>query len=176
MPAPDLSRIPVFYHNYVRQVAGDHLPDAFSAGTKTIISFLEQVPEEKRTYRYAEGKWTIKDILQHITDSERVFAYRALCFARLDPAPLPGFDENIFAAHAGAGRRAWNDLLDEFKTVRRSSEMLFASFDEKQLDAEGIANGNSIYVLGIGYIMVGHPLHHMNIIRERYLAPAAPAH
>src|SRR4249919_2219936 len=97
---PDLSRVPSFYHNYINEVAQDDLLEAFNAGTPAFIQFLENIPLLKREYRYAEGKWTIKEVLQHIIDSERVFAYRALRFARRDTTSLPGFDEKIFARNA----------------------------------------------------------------------------
>jgi hypothetical protein len=166
---PDLSRVPSFYHNYISQVPQNDLLEAFNAGTPAFIQFIENIPLLKREYRYAEGKWTIKEVLQHIIDGERVFAYRALRFARRDTTFLPGFDENTFANNAKTDKRDWDNVVDEFKAVRMASEYLFASFDDEQLDATGTANNNSIYVLGIGFIVVGHSLHHMNVIRERYL-------
>ena len=169
MSRPDLSRVPESYHNYIAQVPENNLMEAFKKGTASFIQFFENIPSSKYDHRYAEGKWTIKEVLQHIIDGERVFAYRALRFARKDPTPLPGFDENIFAANAKADKRNWNYLLEEFKTVRKSSEQLFTSFDEEQLNATGIASNHSNYVLGFGYIIVGHSLHHMKVIKERYL-------
>ena len=166
---PDLSRVPDFYHNYINQVPEDDIMEAFQKGSSVIIHLFENIPVEKRDYRYAEGKWTTKEVLQHIIDAERVFNYRALCFARKDPAPLPGFDENIFAAHAKADKRNWDDLLNEFKTVRKGSEILFASFDNEQLNSSGIANNHSNYVLAFGYVLVGHSLHHVRVLKERYL-------
>ena len=166
---PDLSRVPSFYHNYISHVSQDDLLEAFNAQTPAFIHFLESISPSKYDYRYAEGKWTIKEVLQHVTDAERVFAYRALRFARKDPTFLPGFDENAFAENAKADKRDWNNLVEEFKVVRMSSEYLFASFDHDQLDASGTANNNSVYVLGIGFLLVGHSLHHMKVIKERYL-------
>jgi len=165
---PDLSRVPQFYHNYVNHVPQDELIDAFNTETPVFIHFLENIPPDKYDYRYADNKWTIKEVLQHIIDAERVFAYRALRFARKDPTSLPGFDENLFADNAKASARNWNDLVEEFKTVRMASEYLFVSFDGDQLDAAGTANNNSIYVLAIGYVVIGHSIHHMNVIKERY--------
>ena len=163
---PDLSRVPEFYHNYINQVPENNIIEAFKNGTPSMIQFLENIPKEKQNFRYADGKWTIKEVLQHIVDGERVFDYRALCFARKDPAPLPGFDENIFAANAKADKRNWDDLLEEFKVVRRGSEILFAY---EQLNSTGIANNRSNYALAFGYVLVGHSLHHMKVIKERYL-------
>jgi len=166
---PDLSRVPEFYHGYINQVPEDDLMQAFKNGTSSFIQLIENIPVEKRDYRYAEGKWTIKEVLQHIIDGERVFDYRALCFARKDPSPLPGFDENIFATNAKADKRKWDELLEEFKAVRKGSEILFGSFDDEQLNTEGVANNHKNYVLAFGYVVVGHSLHHIRIIRERYL-------
>jgi DinB superfamily len=166
---PDLSRVPKYYHNYISQVPDDELIEAFNATTPAFIQFLEDIPPGKHDYRYADGKWTIKELLQHIIDAERVFAYRALCFARKDQTFLPGFDENTYADNAKADKREWNDLVGEFKFVRIASEYMFSSFDEEQLDATGTANNNSVYVLAIGYILIGHCLHHMKVIKEKYL-------
>jgi len=166
---PDLSRVPEFYHGYINQVPEDDLMQAFKNGTSSFIQLIENIPVEKRDYRYADGKWTIKEVLQHIIDGERVFDYRALCFARKDPSPLPGFDENIFAANARTDKRKWDELVEEFKAVRKGSEILFGSFDDEQLNTEGVANNHKNYVLAFGYVVVGHSLHHVRIIRERYL-------
>ena len=130
---------------------------------------MESIPPEKYDYRYKVGKWTVKEVLQHIIDAERIFGYRALRFARKDPTFLPGFDENSYADNAKADKRDWTNLLEEFKAVRKTSEFLFGSFNDEQLDAAGTANNNSNYVLGIGFIVIGHSIHHKNVLRERYL-------
>ncbi|HSU28562.1 MAG TPA: DinB family protein [Chitinophagaceae bacterium] len=169
MPKPDLSRVASPYHNYINQVQEDDLASAFANGTKNFTGFIESIPAGKQDYKYAPGKWSIKEVLQHIIDGERVFAYRALCFARMDSTPLPGFEENLWAENAHCENRKWNDLVEEFRTVRKASEILFASFNEEQLEASGIASGNPNYVLGFGYIIIGHSLHHQRIIKERYL-------
>ncbi len=169
MPKPDLSRVASPYHNYLNQVQEDDLSKAFSNETKNFVGFLGSIPAEKHDHRYAPGKWTIKELLQHIIDGERVFAYRALSFARMDSTPLPGFEENEWAENAHCDNRKWNEMVEEFKTVRKSSELLFASFNEEQLEAGGTASGNPNYVRGFGYIIVGHSLHHQRIITERYL-------
>jgi hypothetical protein len=166
---PDLSRVPSFYHNYISLVPQDDLLEAFNVQTPAFIQFIENIPPDKYDYRYAAAKWTVKEVLQHIIDAERVFSYRALCFARKDPTFLPGFDENLYADNAKADKRDWNNLVEESNTVRMASEYLFASFDDDQLDATGTSNNNSIYVLGVGFIVVGHSLHHLKVIKERYL-------
>ncbi len=166
---PDLSRVGSFYHNYINHVSEDNLSEAFAKESASMIRFLETIPPDKYDYRYAEGKWTIKEVLQHIIDAERIFAYRALRFARKDPTPLPGFDENLFAAEAKADARTWDKLVEEFKIVRRSSELLFNSFDEEQLQSNGISSNSPNYVLAVGFILIGHAMHHQRIIKERYL-------
>ena len=169
MPRPDLSRVPIFYHNYINQVPEDDLTGSFKKQSEVFIKFLEKIPKDKHDYRYAKDKWTLKELLQHIIDAERIFCYRALRFARNDATPLPAFDEDSYALHSKADKRDWNELVDEFKSVRKSSQYLFNSFDPDQLNASGVSNNASIYVLGIGFITIGHTLHHKKIIEERYL-------
>jgi len=169
MPRPDLSRVPDFFHGYISKVKEDDLMAGLKSSTKNLFDLLKSIPPEKHDYRYADGKWTIKEVLQHMLDGERVFTYRALRFARKDDTPLPGFDENLFAQTAKADKRNWNDMVEEFTALRRSSEVMFASFDNEQLEAEGNASERSIYVLAIGYIVAGHVNHHCQIIKERYL-------
>ena len=171
MARPDLTRVPEYYHKYIDQVKEDDLMKALKKQTRMMNKFLDDIPKKKRDYRYAEDKWTIKEILQHMIDAERVFAYRALCFARKDTTPLPSFDENNYAAAARVENRKWKDMIEELATVRKSTEILFDSFDEEQLENSGTANGKLVYVRAIGYIIAGHANHHINITRERYLTP-----
>lgn len=169
MPLPDLSRVPSYFHRYINEVTDNELSTALHRQEQSFIKFLDTIPENKRDYRYAEGKWSIKEVLQHIIDTERIFAYRALCIARKEPASLPGFDENNYADNSKASQRNWNNLIEEFALVRRSTEMLFNSFDEEQMEQSGTASGKSIYVAGIGFVIAGHVAHHQKIVEERYL-------
>ena len=169
MPRPDLSRVPEFYHGYINTVKENELVPGLKSSTKGLFDLLKSIPPEKHDHRYAEGKWTIKEVVQHMVDGERVFSYRALRFARKDDTPLPGFDENLFAQTSKADKRSWNDLIEEFAALRKSTEIMFASFDNEQMEQSGIASENSTYVLGIGYILAGHVNHHCQIIKERYL-------
>ena len=169
MPRPDLSRVPSFYHNYINQVKTDDLMSSFRDNTETMITFFKKIPENKYDHRYADDKWTIKELVQHLTDAERVFSYRALRFARKDKTPLPGFEEKLYAETSEASKKSWEELVNEFIAVRKATELLFASFSYEQLEAEGTASGGSIYVLAIGFICTGHCYHHRNIINERYL-------
>jgi uncharacterized damage-inducible protein DinB len=142
-----------------------HLQDNLQA-TK---SFILSLPAEKLAYRYAEGKWTIKEILVHISDDERIYAYRALRFARNDKTELPGFEQDDFARYSGANARSLDDILEELTTVRNATISLFNSFDNEALTRAGVANGNIMSVRAAVYHIAGHELHHINIIKERYL-------
>ncbi len=126
------------------------------------------LPKKKHEFRYAEGKWTIKEIIQHLIDTERIFCYRALCFARAETTPLPGYEENDYAANSFANNRDIDSLLDEFDQVRSCTLSLFKSFDKTVYEKTGISNGHPLSVRAIAYILAGHELHHMNVIRERY--------
>lgn len=136
--------------------------------------FVASIPKARLLHRYAEGKWTIKEILGHIVDDERIYVYRALRFARNDSTELPGFEQDHYAQYSEANKREITDLLDEFALVRRSTIAFFKSLDNTALMRTGVANGNRVSVRALAYHIAGHELHHMNIIRERYLrrAPA----
>jgi uncharacterized damage-inducible protein DinB len=161
--------VPDFYTTYINALQEDNLQEALANNTRRFRKLLKQIPHKKINYAYAEGKWTVKELLQHIIDSERVFIYRALTFARQDPAPLPGFDENTWAITAKAPKRKWNELVDEFKALRAANEIFLNSLDDDQLRQTGSANNNSISVAGLAFVCAGHVAHHMRIIRERYL-------
>ncbi len=158
-----------FFRAYIGTAPDEQVLKAIGKNTRAFIKLLEKVPGKKYNYAYAEGKWTIKELLQHIIDAERVFCYRALRFARKDAAPLSGFDENSWAQHARASERSWKDLVGEFKALRSATEYLFASFNEEEFLSKGIASGHEINVLALGYITAGHVQHHLQILRERYL-------
>jgi len=165
---PPLTTVPPPFHRYVNLVQQDDIRSAFS-GQEEVMNFFRSIPSDKYDHRYAEGKWNLKEMLQHIIDAERVFCYRALVFARKDTVELPSFDEDVYALNSNASSRDWDDLLEEFNQLRSSSMRMFTSFNEDQLNASGIASKNRITVLGLGYVTVGHVLHHINVIRERYL-------
>jgi uncharacterized damage-inducible protein DinB len=166
--------VPDFFKTYLNALQEDNLQEALINNTRRFRKLLKQIPHKKINYAYAEGKWTIKELLQHIIDAERVFIYRALTFARHDPAPLPGFDENNWAIAAKAPKRKWNDLIEEFKALRSANELFLLSLDDDQLLQSGSANNNPISVAGLAFVCAGHVAHHMRIIRERYLVEQAP--
>ena len=130
---------------------------------------LRNLPDNKHSYSYATGKWTLKELIQHVIDTERVFCYRALSFARNDQASLPGFDQDVFVDNAAANNRDYYDLLDEMKVLRKSSIQLFKSFSKEALLRIGVASDNKMSVRALGYLFSGHQIHHINIVKERYL-------
>lgn len=166
--AIDLSRVGSWYHGYIKLVDSQGLDEAFMLETAAFTDFLDSIPEEKHDHAYAEGKWTIKEVLQHIIDAERVFAYRALCIGRMDKTPLPSFDENMYAMNADAARRDWSSLRAEFDAVRLSTRLLFESFSEAQLESDGVSSNAPMYTRALGYIVLGHAKHHEGVTRERY--------
>ena len=134
-----------------------------------IDNFFDRISEEKSTYAYAEGKWTLKELLQHVIDTERIFIYRALAFARKETQSLPGFDEKTYATNSNANARSWKSLCEELKAVRNTSRLLFENFTDEMLSSSGLANNNPTTVNAIGFILVGHVYHHKNIVETRYL-------
>jgi len=137
-------------------------------------SLLANVPPERERYRYAPDKWSIREVVGHVTDAERIFAARALAFARCDPAAYPSFDENQYVAASGADCRALASLADEFVSVRRSTLSLYASFDDQIWDRRGVASGVEFTVRGLGWIVAGHSAHHCGVVEDRYLGGASP--
>ena len=169
MRRPALTEIPTFYQKYVEQVKGDDIEDILDAARKESTAFFELIPPEKHDYRYAPDKWTIKEVLQHIIDTERVFAYRILRIARGDKTPLPGFDQNIFAQHAAVEKRSFYSLIAEYRVVRESTLLLLNNLSPEALERKGTASGAEFSPLTIAYIAAGHEAHHLRIIEERYL-------
>lgn len=158
-----------FYAPYVATLDGVALVDELEISVHRLIRFVQDIPMDKYDYRYAEGKWTIKDILQHLIDSERVFSYRALRFARNDKTELPGFEENDYADDAQGYKRSIQQLLTELAVVRQSTISLFKTFSDDQLLRSGIASGRLMSVRALGFIIIGHQNHHQQIFTERYL-------
>ncbi|WP_439131595.1 DinB family protein [Polaribacter sp.] len=130
---------------------------------------LRNLPKEKVDFAYAVGKWTIKELIQHIIDTERIFCYRALSIARNDKTNLPGFDQDIFVENCNVKGRDYDDILNEMQTLRKSTIQLFKSFSNEALVRVGLASGNKISVRALGYLFSGHQMHHLNILKERYL-------
>lgn len=164
------SETPTFYNNYISQVSDEYtLLEELEISLHRFIKFVRDIPMDKFDYRYEEGKWTIKDIIQHIIDAERIFAYRALRFARNDKTELAGYEDDDYATQANGNKRSIMELLTEFSSVRHSTLLLFKSFNEEQLLQIGTANNNPISVRSIGFIVIGHQNHHQKVFEQRYL-------
>ncbi|EOG6896026.1 DinB family protein [Flavobacterium psychrophilum] len=160
---------PAYYGTYINHVKNDDCVLAMEENLNDFVAFIENISIEKHNYKYQDNKWSIKDIVRHIIDTERIFAYRALRFARFDSTPIAGFEENDYAANVNTTTIEMPDLLQEFILVRKSTIKLFDSFTQEMLVAKGTASGKEISVLAIGFIISGHAIHHQNVIRERYL-------
>ncbi|WP_118972320.1 DinB family protein [Taibaiella koreensis] len=157
-----------YYGRYIKMVTGD-IMDELREQPASFTAFINGIPKEKGDYAYAPGKWTIKEVLGHLLDTERIMAYRALRIARMDDAPLPGFDEDAFVANAHFKDRDITSLLEELELIRRSNLFLFETFSEETLQRSGTASGHTVSVRALLYIIVGHLKHHRLILEERYL-------
>lgn len=166
----NLESVPPFYKNYVKQIEETDVIQALRlSGFRTQV-MIHGIPESMADYRYAEGKWSIRELLCHMMDAERIFAYRALRFARNDKTQLPGWEENDYAPQANASARSLKRLAEEMTHLRASTVDLFESFTEEMLKRKGIANNNEMSVLILGFVTAGHEAHHRKILAERYLA------
>jgi len=158
-----------YYNNYVKLVEGDDIIKALYEQNKRTQDILNSFSEHKGNYRYADGKWTVKEVVGHLMDTERVFAYRALSVARGEKKSLPGFDQDDYVKEGNFNRRELFDLNYEFRLLRESNLLLFKSFSPEMLNRKGFANESSVSVLAILFIIAGHEKHHLNILKERYM-------
>ena len=159
-----------YYKPYIEKaIHYNSILEGLTKNSKEVIAFFENLPSEKLEFQYAVGKWTPKDILLHLIDAERVFTYRGLCIARNDKTEFPGFEENDYVNEANANTRELKDLIEEFKTVRSSTISLYNSFNNEQLKRVGVASSASVSVRALAYMTIGHYIHHIQVIKERYL-------
>ncbi len=152
--------------------SGSSLPDILRINQDAVASFISSLPESCLRFRMSPNKWTINEIVSHMTDDERIYVYRALRFARADSTRLPGFEQNGFVQHACANKRTVADLLDEFASVRNATLTFFSSLDDESLMRTGMADGNRYSVRGLAFHLAGHAMHHLDLIQRVY-APAA---
>ena len=169
MTKPDLPNVPSFYMTYVKLVKDADLLEAMKESSKVTLKLVRSIPESKGEFRYQPEKWSIKELLCHMIDAERIFAYRALRFSRKDQTPLPGFEEKDYAPEANAHNRSLESIANEMEHVRLSSIDLYSSFTDEMLSRTGKANNTEISVLNLGFIISGHESHHRNVLLERYL-------
>jgi uncharacterized damage-inducible protein DinB len=158
-----------FYSPYINALGNVDLIEELEICLHDFIKFVQNIPMDKFDFRYAQGKWTIKDIIQHLIDAEHVFSYRALRISRNDKTPLPGFNENDYVDNTNSNARSIQGLLTEFSALRQSTLLLFKSFSEEQLKRMGIASNADVSVRAIGFIIIGHQKHHQKVFQERYL-------
>ena len=169
MTPPKIGEHAPYYGTYTKLVPPG---DVLSIMDQQIVrtgALLAEFGEERGDHRYGPDKWTVKETVGHMTDVERIFAVRALAFARRDPAPFPGMEQDDYVAGANFGARTLADLYDEYKLIRASNLILFRSFDDEVAARRGTASGVEFTVKSIPYILAGHELHHVGILRERYL-------
>jgi len=169
MAHPLESEYAAAFEGYVAEVAEDDILPAMRSQVDELDVLLDRVSPDHETFRYAEGKWSIREIIGHLIDGERVFGYRALCIARGETQNLPGFDQDQYMLTAPFDGIELEDLLSEFRLVRLSNIAMMRTFDEAAWMRTGTANGNPVSVRALAYIMVGHTRHHMGVLRERYL-------
>lgn len=157
------------FGTYIREAGDGDLIEELEISLHAFIRFVQNIPMDKFDYRYASGKWTIKDIIQHILDCERIFAYRALRFSRNDQTPLASFEEDDYANSTDSNKRSIQDLLTELSALRHSTLLFYKSLSEEQLKRIGTASNNQISVRALGFVIIGHQKHHQKVFEERYL-------
>lgn len=157
------------FATYIKEAGAVNLIEELEISLHDFIRFVQNIPMDKFDYRYAEGKWTIKDIIQHIIDCERIFAYRALRFSRNDKTPLASFEEDDYANSTDSNSRSIQDLLTELSALRHSNLLFYKSLSEEQLKRIGTASNIQISVRALGFVIIGHQKHHQNVFQERYL-------
>ena len=168
MNRPQADEYPVFYKGYIDTVSDDVLAE-LECQIGTFQALLKEIPEEKAGFAYAEGKWTIIELIGHILDTERIMAYRALRIARNDSTPLAGFEENDYVANAHFADRSLDSMAEEFEHLRKANLFLIRSLNETELGRAGISNEKPISVKALVFIIAGHLNHHIRILKERYL-------
>lgn len=165
---PQPQDYPTFYTTYIDLINDDVIKELKNQST-TFYAFIKNIPPEKADYRYAEGKWSVKEVIGHVMEVERIMSYRALAISRGDQQPLPGMDENSYIAHSNYANQDLADMAEEFLYLRKANIYLFKSFSPEMLDRKGIANKHPITVAALIYIIAGHLDHHAQVLRDRYL-------
>lgn len=166
---PAQNDYPAFANDYVSLVKGNTVAEVITIHNDELLHFVESIPDTKANYSYAENKWSVKEVIQHLIDTERIFSYRALALARGEKQSLPGFQQNDCATNSFANMRAFSDLKEEYITLRISSNILFRSFNHAVLKIRGLINSYETTCLGMIYMTFGHALHHKNLLLQKYL-------
>ena len=170
MIRPDTTEYAPYYERYVSLVAETDILNVLGAQPTQLQDMLTAMPEERGAFRYAEGKWSIKELISHLIDGERIFAYRALRISRADETPIEGFEQDGYIENSHANDRSFGELLEEFSLLRRANMIMFKNLDDSDWGQRGTASDAGVSVRALAYIMAGHIAHHLNILKERYLA------
>ena len=168
MTRPDASDYPPAHASYIALVSEEDILEAMEKQSSQTQKLLATLDESRAGFRYGEGKWSIKEVIGHIADAERIMGYRALAIARGDTQPLPGFEEDDYVRNAGFDSWRLGDLAEEYALVRRANIVFFRNLQDEAWDRRGTANGESVSVRALAYGIVGHERHHLNVLRERY--------
>ena len=167
---PSKSEYPIYAEMYLELVNKDgSLIEQLKSSFEKTRTLFNNLSNEELNYRYEKNKWSIKEVLVHIIDDERIYGYRALCFARNDKTNLPGFEQDDYNVNSDASERTIENIMDEYEALRLSTITLFSGFSDKALKRSGIANGNQASVRALGYHILGHDLHHIKVIENLYL-------
>jgi len=169
MTRPNTTEAAYYYFRYIDLITSDDIVPAMENQMGEMLQLLSGISEEQSLHAYAPGKWTIREVLNHVNDGERVFAGRAFWFARGFTDPLPSFDQDIAVPMAQANNTSWADLVEEFKIVRLGTISFFKSMPEEGWDRTGVASDNPVSVRALAYIIAGHVAHHIGVLREKYL-------
>ena len=169
MTAPDRTEAAEYYFTYIDQVPAGDIVTILERQLPELVTLFDGISEERSAYRYAPDKWSIRQVLSHVNDGERVFSHRALWFARGFDTELPSFDQNVAIATDGADARSWQSLVEEFRSIREASLSLFRNLPADAWMRRGVASGNPFTVRALAYVVAGHVYHHARILRERYL-------
>ena len=173
--APDRTEAAEYYFTYIDQVPQGDICSLLEAQGRDTLEFLNRISDQASGHRYAPDKWSIREVVGHLSDTERLFVFRAFWFARGFDTPLPSFDQQVAVAAAQADDRAWSDLREEFRAVRAATLAFFRSLPAGAWDRRGIASDKPFSVRALAYIAAGHLIHHTRILRERYLPSSHPA-
>ena len=168
MKRPQPEEYNAFYQTYIDKI-GDDVLSELKDQIESLGTFLKSIPQDKVNYAYAEGKWTVKEVLGHIIDTERIMTYRLLRFARNDASPLPGFEENDYIQNSHYATQDFSSLIEEMLALRKANMYLFNSLSEQELERRGSANNSALSVRALLFILAGHMKHHVGVLRERYL-------
>jgi hypothetical protein len=166
---PEPGECAEFYRGYISRVPDGDVRATLALGLEQTLRLLLEIPARREGFAYALDKWTVREVVGHLTDAERVFAYRALRFGRGDETPLPGFEQDDYVRRGGFETRTLTDLASEFEHLRRANLLLFHGFEAEALGRKGVASGHEVTVRALLWIMAGHELHHADILRERYV-------